>query len=670
MIINKFKKCFSHHYDFKLLLIVNLIIVNTFMLNGQEKLTPYKIVAGGTLNSNLYFSNFSELTGYPSCCTNYDFATGFGYSFFTGVEYTPETLLFGYSYSYDFLVSYNNLSAKYAIEEKLANIITGNKYIEAFSEHSLDAQIYSINIEPGFNISPFQSLPLSIRLGFNLGVLFGQTFIQKERILSPDWITYKETGTQIKYHYSGDIPDASQFYSAITLGFRYEAMRYGNYSISPILNFSYGLSNVTSNTDWKISSLQAGISIGYNIPKPKNIPPMEAPLPLLPKPPEPKEMIVKSDIYSENKKLNNNDTLNILVKERRFINRFILLPIVFYQINTDEMLVSDNMHRSEEEAQKNAYLSAIQYLKDKPDVTLTLYSSSLNTENAVKVKSRLDRLIKLIADNSISQDRIRTKEIIIDASKLSRSELEQDNCFIRFDFSDGAEIISYKSDTLSKFIVEPVEINISPNVNSELKLSEFTGEILLNKKIVHNFGNEKSSFYLKPDISELEDSKVENNIVEIAVRATDVLGKTKSDKKTLILKLDTISDKVFENVISDVEEQNYVRQFTLGYCEFDKAEFTYVNKFAVEQIKQAVNSGEIIEIIPLFDFLGTEEHNLKLATSRANSAMNLLGITKEQVSLGNVKINIPKDYFFSNENPYGRMMNRTVIVRIKNISGN
>jgi hypothetical protein len=52
-----------------------------------------------------------------------------------------------------------------------------------------------------------------------------------------------------------------------------------------------------------------------------------------------------------------------------------------------------------------------------------------------------------------------------------------------------------------------------------------------------------------------------------------------------------------------------------------------------------------------------------LATARANSAIKLLNLEKDRVN-----INIPKDYFFSNDIPYGRMMNRAVIVRIKDIN--
>ena len=640
----------------KIFILYNFLILCFFSLKSEEKITPFKIVGGTALTGNLYLSNFTELQGYPSCCQNFDVATGFGYNVFVGGEYLFQNKLLGLPYSADFLFSWNNLSAKYAIKEKLANVITGNDYIEAFSEHSLDASIQSFIIEPGIKIEPLNSIPLSFRVGLKLGMLFGMTFIQEERILSPSWITYKETGTKIKYHYSGDIPNASKVCSALSFGFGYEAIKSGNFSITPIINFNYGLNNITSDLDWKISSLHAGISIGYNIPKPKNVPPQEPPLPKLPEPPKSKKLDLELEIYANNNKLKNDDTLFVSIRERKFINRFILLPIAFYKVNSSEM-IDIKMNRSEEEAQKDAYKSAIKYLKENPKVNLTLISSALNTENQDTVKKRINELLIETEKHKIEKDRIKIKEILIEAKELSRKEMEEDNCYIRFDFSDGAEIISYKSDTAAKYFVESVELTIKPKIQSDFKIKNFEGDVLSDRNTIFRFKNESSIFDMKPDKYPFY-----NNKLEITAKAVDELNNTEAEKIILNLQPKPVYDGVFENVISDIDQDNYVSQWTLGYCEFDKAEFSFVNKDAVEQIKNSINSGNVIEIIPLFDFLGTEEHNIKLAEARANAALNLLGIKPEKAI-----INIPKDYFFSNDNPYGRMMNRTVIVRIKNI---
>jgi|GEM_PF-2200283 len=643
----------------RILAIIFIVLINITGVHCKEKLTPYKIIGGANLNTNLYLSNFKELTRYPSCCTNYDFALGFGYGFFAGTEYVFEDAIFGINYSADILLFYHNLSAKYAIEEKLANIITGNDYVEAYSEHSLDAKINSIMIEPGLNIYPIINIPFGIRFGLKLGILSGMTFTQEENILSPDWITYKETGTKTKYHYEGEIPNASKIYSAISVGLKYDLIKSGSFSFSPIITFNYGLTNVTSDLDWKISTIQAGISIGYQIPQPKDVPPLPAPMPLLPKPPEPKEILVELTLKVNDKKMKNNDEIILPVKERKFINKFILLPIVFYEVNTNNMLTSDNTSRSEEEAQKNAYKSAVQYLKENSGISLTLVSSALSSEPSDVVQSRTENLKKMLVSSGINNDRLNIKDIVVDGAKLNKKELMQDNCFIRFEFSDGTEIIPYKSDTVVKNIIEPLAITIEPNVVSDLSIKEFFGTVRIDNEDIYDFSHDVSNFDLW-----FENMELKNNKLELIANLKDVFNNVKQNKQEYKLIYNIVNDGFYENVISDQEQSDFVQQFTLGYCDFDKAEFSYINNQAAELIKSAYKNKKIIEIIPLFDFLGTEEHNIKLATARANSAIDLLGMKKEDVL-----ISIPKDYFFSNNNPYGRMMNRTVIVRIKNISG-
>jgi hypothetical protein len=651
--LNYFLKIFT-----KLIAIFVVFFALSYGVKADDKLTQFKLLAGGSLNANLYLSDFSRLNDYPMCCTSFDFAVSPSYGAFIGGEYLFEKDFLGVNYSVDLLLSYQNLSADYSIEEKLANIITGNDYVEAYSEHNLDVKIKSFFVEPGLNIYPLNKISLSFRLGMQLGLLNDLTFSHYEKIIKPDWITFKETGTNTRAEFSGDIPNATKIYTAVSLSVAYELIKANNFSISGFLKYNLGLNNIASDLDWKISTFQAGISLGYRIPKPKNIPPMDAPMPQLPEFPKPKEMLVDLRIKADDKLISNNDTIKFNVKERKFINKYILLPVVFYKINTTQMLISDNKSRSEEEAQKNAYLSAIQYLRDNPNVNLTLFSSAISTEPQDTVEKRLNDLKNMILQSGIAQDRVKVNYATVDAGKLTREELFQDNCYIRFGFSDGTEIISYRSDTTQKFIVEPVKIEIETEVVSDCKIKEFSGNVSAEKKVLHSFPQGKSHFMFKAD-----DLKLLGNKLEFEAKATDIMEMSKTVKYKIPYSATLITDGVFENVISDFEETNYVRQFTLGYCEFDKAEFSYVNKNAVQQISKAYQNGELVEIIPLYDFLGTEEHNLRLANARASSAIALLGLNKDKV-----QINIPKDYFFSNENPYGRMMNRAVIVRIKNIS--
>jgi len=179
-------------------------------------------------------------------------------------------------------------------------------------------------------------------------------------------------------------------------------------------------------------------------------------------------------------------------------------------------------------------------------------------------------------------------------------------------------------------------------------------------KKMKDFNSKGCSFSLK---ELLPNNEIIEERIDIKLSVRDTIEKEAIAELTLNIKSEFQIDGVFKNVISDKEESNYVQQVLLAYCEFDKADLNAINKNAVNLIKEKYKEGCIIEIIPLFDFLGSDEHNLALAYARANSALKLLGLKKH-----NVQITIPKAFFFSNEMPFGRMLNRAVIVRIKNIS--
>lgn len=639
-----------------------LLLINSEM-PAKEEYTPYSIKAGGLFQSNFYFSDFTEFEGYSSCCQNYNYAFGLGYSGFLGVEYLFTEGLFGLKTSADLLVSYQNISANYDIEEKFANIINGNSFVDGILSNTLNPQIYLFLLEPGIIIEPFNQIPMSLRLGLQFGVPLGMTFTQQAKIISPDWIYFKETGSKIKYDYSGDIPNPSKFYFGLNLSAKYSLMKISNrFSISPIVAIHYGLTNLVSDKDWKYASIQLGLSVDYKIPKPKNIPPMDPPKPDYPNPIQPIPMKVDIVVYNDDDICDSSYVL-IPVFERKFISTNMLVPIIFYKVNTSEKLdLSKSQVRTEELTQSLAYESVVNYLNNNPTIKVEIISSSLISENSDTVKTRKETIMNYLLNNSIDANRITIKDIQKDDSKMERSELLEDNCFIRFDFSDKKQMLTFWTDTIVRRIVNDEDFNIIISAESDLNKYSFQTNINFNNNIIVNSNVDKFNFSIDSAVkSSLEELKATKIFVDTKVK-NEIFGE-KSKTFQILLQPKIIHDGVFENVISDIEESNYVQQLVLGFCEFDQSELSVINYDALKIIKLSYAEGKLIEIIPLFDFLGTDEHNLKLATARANSAIKLLNLEKDRVN-----INIPKDYFFSNDIPYGRMMNRAVIVRIKDIN--
>ena len=101
-------------------------------------------------------------------------------------------------------------------------------------------------------------------------------------------------------------------------------------------------------------------------------------------------------------------------------------------------------------------------------------------------------------------------------------------------------------------------------------------------------------------------------------------------------------------------------EYILGFNSFDKSEIYAVNQLALSEIKNALENGRKIEFLPLTDSLGTDEHNQKLAEKRAKSAIKFLKLPEDKIN-----IVYPKQYYFPNNRAFGRVLNRSIIVRIK-----
>lgn len=642
------------------LLILILPINDLYSFNRN---TPWTIKAGGNANWNYYISDFQSLSGFPSCCQKYDFAQGIGYGLFAGFEYKLEKKIFNIALSPDIKISYNDLSANYNKDEFLGNLITGNDITKAYVSNTLNTSIQAIILEPGMNFTMPIEMPVSFRLGFQFGLLRGMNFTQEERIKSPDWINYEETGTKIKYHYQDTIPNSNNIYAALSFGVNYKALNYGNLSVNTFLQINYGLSNIASNVNWNASSVQLGLSLNYNIPKPEFIPPQDAPLPPLPLPPKDEEMFFAIDVSYAGAQLNSGDTVDIPIFERKFINKHQILPIVFYKFNSQKMVMPpDSKIRSEEQAQKISYKIVSQYLQKNSNVNLHIISSNLDNEDSSIVNQRINNLLNYFKQKTIARDRISVSKEIQSSKGLERKELLEDKIYIKFKFSDKTKTLTYRSDTTTKRIIDPIDFSVVPRIKATFPPVELNGGFYVRNLKVFDIKNKPMTFTMKEDIFKRMDS-VENFQFVIKATAKDAVWKEKVEHFVVNLRPQIVNDGVFENIISDIEQKNYVQQLVLGFCNFDKSDFYAVNEEAVNLVKKAYQNHNIIEIIPLFDFLGAEEHNQQLAKSRANSALKLLGLKKSDVI-----ITIPKDFFFSNFSPYGRMLNRAVIIRIKDIS--
>ncbi len=242
-----------------ILLIVLLPLCNSISeaQSSSDTLRPrYGFFAGVGLN--LHSAAFSKLPGVPNCCPKFESGSGFGPLF--GLLYeTPvaDDMLIG------FRAGYSNRSGLLSdIEE--TTVIVNLQPVTGEFEHTIDAGLAVLFLEPTFSYQVSDNLFATI--GVAAGTYIQKSFRQKEEIVKPAKTgVFPGTQSRVRNEISGDIDEMTQLDLAVSAGVSYELPlnKDGTLLLAPELKFYYGITNVVSSLDWKISSVSAGVAIKY-----------------------------------------------------------------------------------------------------------------------------------------------------------------------------------------------------------------------------------------------------------------------------------------------------------------------------------------------------------------------------------------------------------------------
>jgi outer membrane protein OmpA-like peptidoglycan-associated protein len=253
-----------------LILFAWLFSVN--VLYAQDTLLMRYGLAGG-LSLNLHTADFRALPGVPNCCPDFQNGSGIGPAFAVSAAQPLDE-----QFSLGLRAGYTSLSALLKEEQPVTVIAAGNKVDGAF-EHTIDAILSTISLEPYLAYHLGGGLSFSIGLG--AGMLLSKDFSQKETISKPDGVgTFldslgNDSRQRTRNENSGTLPDASGFLLHIIGGVSFDLPLNAKKTLYLVPELSYGiaLSNVVSGTVWKPNNLRTMIGISYQPryepPKPK-----------------------------------------------------------------------------------------------------------------------------------------------------------------------------------------------------------------------------------------------------------------------------------------------------------------------------------------------------------------------------------------------------------------
>ncbi len=209
------------------------------------------------LNFNIHSVDFKSLPGYPLCCPH--FKNGFGVGASLGVF--GEFDLYE-DYNLQVRMGYSNVSGLLKTVEPQTFGIDGKPMYGKF-QYAIDAGLSYFGLSTLAKKEIYDNT--NLLAGFNIGLISGNSFEQKEEIIESKDAIFKETNSKIRNHYTGNIPNTSSIIFSIEAGINYvfPMNKEKTFFIAPEIFLSYGLNSYNANLPWHIFSPKIGLSIFY-----------------------------------------------------------------------------------------------------------------------------------------------------------------------------------------------------------------------------------------------------------------------------------------------------------------------------------------------------------------------------------------------------------------------
>lgn len=641
--------------------------------------------AFGDLNINLHSAEFKKLPGIPSCCPRYENGAGVGptLGIFYEIPLSAKFLLnlrAGY---------FSNGATLSTIEE--TTVILGNEAATAKFEHTVDASLSSVGLEP---LVGYRSTPaLTFQLGGHAGYVLTKTFSQKETMIEPTDVGTFENGRRIRNDTSATIPNAASIEGAIVGGVRLTLPLNSRRTlfIEPEFLFSIGVTNVATDVSWKGNALRLGVGIKYSpLDEPVAQPPVveltpTESAPVEPTPTEPIPPIARPELTATVGAVgvedNGTEYPQLTLRAEEFISTSLrpLLNYVFFDENSAELperytrLSPDEVSTFRVEKLYNVETLPTYYnilnivgsrLQANPSATITLVGCNADVGpekgNTTLSNSRAEAVREYLTKVwDIPTDRIRVQSRGLPTKPSNNAEPDgiAENRRVEI-VSDAWEILEpvVTSDTLRT--VTPPIIRFRPNVTAQAGAGRWSIAAVSNGRALKELDGAGT---VPPEVDwkiGAEPWKLDatTDRIDYTLTVTDSAGQTvRTPVRALPVEQITIQKKRRER-IADKE----IDRYSLILFDFDRADLNATNKRIAEFIRDRVGPTATVTITGYTDRIGEPEYNRRLSDERARTTARSLNVPVDRAKgVGESTL------LYDNTLPEGRFYSRTVSVVVE-----
>lgn len=635
------------------------IICSSLLIAGERTGTKYFFNAG--LNYNMHTTDIKGFSGTENCCDGFTGGNFVDPTFGFGMELAIGNLLFDMPSSYVLQLNYNGLSSEYTEERFRGYIINEFDKQPVMVEHQLNPTIKLFSISNSVYTELLSGF--SVGLGADIGLVMTSDYTQNELALSPNNFTFSNGSREINTG-KGKINEMNSLLLSVFAGIRYDIFNFDDWTIRPEAKFNYFPGSVLDGKDLFVSQLSGSLSFVYNIttPEPK------APAP--PPQPEPKEIeIVEEPITPAPPYINVNlrlidynglevtdgSTISVPLTIYETKQEYALKPVVFFD-SADYNYKKYNIEsftNSDFDVQTEMINSIARKMKEDKTLTLTLSTYDLGDEPKNMPEERLYNIQQRLKDEGVDLSRVKTKTIAVDKD-FKYNELKEEYRKVEFALSDNSELIKSIYEIESRIEYENKTFTPKTTINSSKEDYYQEANLYVNDQSVEK---ENEDFMFSIDEKYTEDFEKNEPVKFEYISNAEVAGIYASDKVSFTV--EPIVKNVNQTINTVNDGSKITEQHILAYTEFDKSSFKSVDSDVLKLVRKALEQNRKVTIYASTDNLGNEEYNKALAERRANAAKSIIGGNSS-----NLQVIYPEQYLFSNEHPYGRMLNRAIVVRI------